>query len=268
MTFLLILLPILSCGGNGMKKSMLFFTILLFLIIIVAITILTNNIQSFADMSKYEEVSFKNAMVTGDIVNVRLGPGLSYPVVCKVNQDEVLRVYAKINGWYIIQNKDNYVGMVCGDYVKPYTASSSQPKVNTKNTLSSKLTPEEQELLKLINEARKKVGVRLLKVDSKLIKTSRSKAEEMIKKNYFAHTSPTYGSPFSMMKQYGVIYRAAGENLAGNVSVKGAFESLMKSEGHRKNILNKNFNYVGIGVVESKTYGKILVQHFVGRSIQ
>ncbi|HHY23587.1 MAG TPA: SCP-like extracellular protein, partial [Clostridiaceae bacterium] len=72
-------------------------------------------------------------------------------------------------------------------------------------------------------------------------------------------------SPFDMMKQFGISFRTAGENIAGNRTVEGAFKAWMNSEGHRKNILNGNFNYTGIGIVESSTYGKILVQQFIGR---
>ncbi len=68
-----------------------------------------------------------------------------------------------------------------------------------------------------------------------------------------------------MMRQYGLEFKAAGENIAGNETVEGAFEAWMSSDGHKKNILNSNFNYIGIGVASSKTYGKVLVQQFIGR---
>jgi uncharacterized protein YkwD len=68
-----------------------------------------------------------------------------------------------------------------------------------------------------------------------------------------------------MMRQYGLEFRAAGENIAGNESVEGAFKAWMSSDAHKKNILNKNFTHVGIGVSSSKTYGKIFVQQFIGK---
>jgi uncharacterized protein YkwD len=56
-------------------------------------------------------------------------------------------------------------------------------------------------------------------------------------KGYFSHTSPTYGSPFDMIRAAGVQYRYAGENIARNISVDAAMPAFMSSDGHRKNIL-------------------------------
>lgn len=94
---------------------------------------------------------------------------------------------------------------------------------------------------------------------------ARIKAQDMVDSNYFSHTSPTYGSPFNMMKSFGISYKTAGENIAGNSSNSGAVNAWMNSEGHRTNILNSSFNYTGIGVVKSPKYGKIYVQMFIGK---
>lgn len=104
-----------------------------------------------------------------------------------------------------------------------------------------------------------------LKIDNELQKIARIKAQEMVDKNYFSHTSPTYGSPFDMMKSFGISYKSAGENIAGHSSNSGAVEAWMNSSGHRANILNSSFNYTGIGVVSSPKYGKIYVQMFIGK---
>ena len=87
----------------------------------------------------------------------------------------------------------------------------------------------------------------------------------MVSNNYFSHTSPTYGSPFDMLKSYKVSYKTAGENIAGNSSNSGAVNAWMNSSGHRANILNSSFTYTGIGVVSSPKYGKIYVQMFIGK---
>ena len=94
---------------------------------------------------------------------------------------------------------------------------------------------------------------------------ARLKSQDMIDNNYFSHNSPTYGSPFDMMKSYDIKYVYAGENLAGNPSIQDAHESLMNSQGHRENILNPNFTHIGIGVREGSKYGKMITQMFVGR---
>ena len=87
----------------------------------------------------------------------------------------------------------------------------------------------------------------------------------MVANNYFSHTSPTYGSPFDMLKNFKVSYRTAGENIAGNATNSGAVNAWMNSSGHKANILNNSFNYTGIGVVKSPKYGKIYVQMFIGK---
>ena len=87
----------------------------------------------------------------------------------------------------------------------------------------------------------------------------------MVNNNYFSHTSPTYGSPFDMMKSFGIKYNTAGENIAGNSNNSAAVTAWMNSEGHRKNILTNGFNYTGVGVVNGSKYGKIYVQMFIGK---
>ena len=94
---------------------------------------------------------------------------------------------------------------------------------------------------------------------------ARIKAQDMVNSGYFSHTSPTYGSPFDMLKSFKVSYRTAGENIAGNSTNTGAVNAWMNSEGHKANILNNSYNYTGIAVVSSPKYGKIYVQMFIGR---
>ncbi len=80
------------------------------------------------------------------------------------------------------------------------------------------------------------------------------KSQDMATNNYFSHDSPTYGSPFDMMRSLGISYSYAGENIAKHMSVKSAHDGFMNSPGHRANVLNKNFNKVGLGFVEKGNY--------------
>ncbi len=127
------------------------------------------------------------------------------------------------------------------------------------------ISEDEQELLNLVNKARADAGVKPLEFDKELMNVARLKAKDMVENNYFSHQSPTYGSPFDMMRQFGISFKTAGENIAGNQTVEGAFKLWMNSESHTKNILNSNFNYTGIGIVPSSTYGKVIVQQLIGR---
>ena len=91
-------------------------------------------------------------------------------------------------------------------------------------------------MLELVNRERQQRGLSPLEVDLAVTAEARKKSQDMIDKNYFGHTSPTYGSPFQQLSQAGISYRAAGENLAGAPSVDRAHTSLMNSSGHRANI--------------------------------
>ncbi|WP_349409702.1 CAP domain-containing protein [Pseudalkalibacillus sp. SCS-8] len=143
-----------------------------------------------------------------------------------------------------------------------------QPEQKQTNETSSKaefqLTADEQQMLNLVNEERQKAGLAPLKADPELTKMARVKSQDMIDNNYFSHNSPTYGSPFEMMDQFGIEYNTAGENIAGNSSVQGAHTSLMNSDGHRANILGSQYTKIGIGIVDGGPYGKMFTQAFTG----
>lgn len=109
----------------------------------------------------------------------------------------------------------------------------------------------ELEVLRLVNVERQKEGLSPLTSSSKFSNVARKKSEDMAVKGYFSHTSPTYGSPFEMMKTFGIPYRTAGENIAkGQTSAASVMRAWMNSSGHRANIMNPSFNKIGIGMYE------------------
>ena len=99
--------------------------------------------------------------------------------------------------------------------------------------------------------------------DKALTNVAQIKADDMVKNNYFSHTSSSYGSPFEMMQGFGISYKSAGENIAGNPSITDAVNSWLASSTHKTNLLSKNFNYIGIGLTKSNTYGYIIVAMFI-----
>ncbi|MCT4593447.1 MAG: CAP domain-containing protein [Anaeromicrobium sp.] len=140
--------------------------------------------------------------------------------------------------------------------------NTTQP---TTDTNSNSLTAQEKEMVDLVNQARAQNNLPALKVDMELTKVARTKSQDMIDNNYFSHNSPTYGSPFDMMKKFGINYVKAGENIAGNQSVKGAHDTLMNSPGHRKNILSPDFTHIGIGIRKGGQYGNMFTQMFISK---
>jgi uncharacterized YkwD family protein len=126
------------------------------------------------------------------------------------------------------------------------------------------LTAEEQQMWQLVNMERTSRGLNALQIHPGLVKLARMKSQDMITHNYFSHQSPTYGSPFDMMRREGISYRFAGENLAGAPTVERAHTALMNSPGHRANILNPNFTHIGIGIIDGGMFGKMFTQMFIG----
>lgn len=221
-------------------------------------------------MTHYQNVGTTTGIVTASALNVRQGPGTNYKVVTMIYKNEYIRIFAQIGDWYVIQTDNDYIGMVSKKYVRLiYPTGGAADNTGTTNnqetTNSNGLTQDEQEVFDLVNAQRTAAGLSALKIDSELQNVARAKAQDMVDNNYFSHTSPTYGSPFDMMKSFGISYKAAGENIAGNSSNSGAVNAWMNSEGHRANILSNSYNYTGIGVVSSPKYGKIYVQLFMGK---
>lgn len=124
---------------------------------------------------------------------------------------------------------------------------------------------EAEAVLNLVNDERAKAGLKPLKMSEELRSIANLKAKDMADNNYFSHTSPTYGSPFQMLQDFGVHYSAAGENIAaGQKTPQEVMNAWLNSSGHRANILNANFDTLGVGVYHGGTYGVYWVQEFTG----
>ena len=136
-------------------------------------------------------------------------------------------------------------------------------QVLTIPTTDSSVLAYEKEVVRLVNEIRAKNGLRELTYDWELSRVARIKSEDMRDNKYFSHTSPVYGSPFQMMKSFGITYRSAGENIArGQATPQAVVNAWMNSSGHRANILNSSFTRIGVGYAAN---GKYWTQMFIGK---
>jgi len=161
----------------------------------------------------------------------------------------------------------------------PVQPAPTKPAVPTTNPTPAPTTPatqpsqggtfqpvgmnaEETLMLQLINSERQKNGLKPLQPMDKLNELARLKSQDIIDKNYFSHTSPTYGSFASMVYNAGIRYRSVGENLAKARNANHAFILLMASSGHKANILNPNFTHLGLGIIKDK-YGVVVTQLFI-----
>jgi uncharacterized YkwD family protein/spore coat assembly protein SafA len=135
-------------------------------------------------------------------------------------------------------------------------------QVLTIPTLSTTVSAYEAEVIRLVNDIRTQNGLKALTTNWELSRVARYKSQDMLDKKYFSHTSPTYGSPFDMIKAFGLTYRAAGENIAyGYSTPTKVVDGWMNSPGHKANILNKNYTQIGVGYVAN---GHYWTQMFMG----
>ncbi|WP_396334475.1 CAP domain-containing protein [Alkalihalobacillus sp. MEB130] len=113
----------------------------------------------------------------------------------------------------------------------------------------------EQQVIELTNVERRNNGLSDLQLDRSLSNVARVKSQDMQENNYFSHTSPTYGSPFDMIRDFDISYQSAAENIAqGQRSAEEVVQAWMNSEGHRANILNGSFTHIGVGYHENGHY--------------
>lgn len=130
-------------------------------------------------------------------------------------------------------------------------------------TLDTSVTDYEQAVIRLVNEIRQKNGLKALSYDWELSRVARFKSQDMKDNRYFAHSSPVYGTPFQMIRNFGISFRSAGENIARGYSTPQAVvNGWMNSSGHRANILNAGYTHIGVGYVSGGNYW---TQMFIGK---
>ncbi|RUS42894.1 SCP-like extracellular [Cohnella sp. AR92] len=140
-------------------------------------------------------------------------------------------------------------------------ARTAAPVQSANPPSSASASAFEQQVLDLVNKERQSGGLNALTMDSKLVEVARAKAKDMHDNNYFDHQSPTYGSPFDMMKSFGVSYQSAGENIAkGQTSPEQVMSQWMNSPGHKANIMNGSYTKIGVGYMPTGEW----VQEFTG----
>jgi uncharacterized protein, YkwD family len=239
------------------------------------------------ESSYYKAGDIQKIKITADQANIRTGCSSDSPVAQTANKDNTFDVVNQVADWFAVKLPDNRIGFVPKNQSKPIVSDAKSPEVSpgnpgttpqgatsqgttapktpTAQTNSSTLTDAEQQMVKLVNDARTQNNLPELKVDMQLCNVARIKSQDMIDNNYFSHSSPKYGSPFDMMKSFGVNFVQAGENIAGNQNVQTAENALMNSPGHRKNILSSDFTHIGIGIRNGGPYGSMFTQEFISK---
>jgi uncharacterized YkwD family protein len=146
----------------------------------------------------------------------------------------------------------------------PKATTNTKPATTTTNsTPSGNYREFQKRVIDLVNKERAAAGLKALSENTQLDKVATLKSEDMAKLGYFSHTSPTYGSPFDMLKQFGISYTAAGENIAyGQSTPEEVMNGWMNSPGHRANILNANYTQIGVGIAKKPNGQLVWTQTF------
>ena len=251
-----------------------------------------DNLDGNRISATYEVVDFSYITINSDSLNVRTGAGTKYPSIGSVKSGQKIRALGKLDGWYVITlpgsgkigcipsanakpygttdaNRTRYIGTINPPPV-PNTATGGRAEAgdaggDTAAAGSGAMSSEESKILQLVNAERSKAGAKALVSSGDCTRLARMKSKDMADKNYFGHQSPTYGSPFDMLKSNKITYMYAGENIAMNQSADAAFKAWMNSEGHKKNILNPNFTELGVGIAPKGNGSYIYTQLFIGR---
>lgn len=120
----------------------------------------------------------------------------------------------------------------------------------------------EQEVFDLVNQIRAENGLEPFVYNETLAGTARAHSQDMIDRNFFSHTNPDGEDPFDRMRDNGLSFSMAAENIAaGQRTPEEVVNSWMNSEGHRANILG-GCEELGVGLALGGSYGYYWTQCF------
>lgn len=137
------------------------------------------------------------------------------------------------------------------------------PPSNGDDYTTPSISAQEENAFILLNQDRIANGLPALALDPVLSQIARAKSRDMNDKNYFSHTSPTYGSASEMLRHFGYSFTSVGENIAHHATVEKSQAAFMSSSGHRRNILGSQWSKVGIGVWKDSQGFVYVTQLFV-----
>ena len=155
----------------------------------------------------------------------------------------------------LLSKKNSFLEKILQKFVNKDANEEITVPSKPENEADSSISDYEKKVVTLVNAERAKYGLSALKISLELTNGARLKSLDMHDRRYFSHTSPTYGSPFAMMKSLGITYRTAGENIARGYSTADAVvKAWMNSESHRANILNASYTEIGVGYIADGNY--------------
>ena len=144
---------------------------------------------------------------------------------------------------------------------KPVETPVNKPAETPVDTNADQATKFTEEVVRLVNIERTNAGLSTVSMDSKVKEAAQVRAVEI--KTLFEHKRPNGTSCFTALTEKGVTYRGCGENIAyGQRSPEDVMKGWMNSDGHRANILKKEFTHIGVGYFQDTNGTKHWTQLF------
>lgn len=222
-------------------------------------------------------VAVKHGISLNDLITAN--PQIKNPSLIVTGQ--IINIPSTSTSTYIVKPGDTMWGIAIKNGVSLNDLITSNPQIknpsfitpgqliNLPGSTNVPIVPDnvrdlETEVIRLVNIARLDNGLNALFEDINLSNVARVKSKDFVTNNYFSHNSPTYGSPFDMLKAFGIKFSAAAENIAnGQKTANEVMNSWMSSSGHRANILNANYNKIGVGVARDNNGNLYWTQMFI-----
>ena len=192
---------------------------------------------------------------------------LALSITMSIPASAAVKTYTVVSGdtiWKIAQKFEIGVNELIK--ANPQIKNPEYINVGDKITIpeGAPLATLEDEVIRLVNAERDRYGLPALEKNWQVARVARLKAQDMIDNKYFSHNSPTYGSPFNMLENFGLRFSSAAENIAnGHKSAAEVMRSWMSSPGHRANILSRTVTQIGVGAAKAANGTLYWIQMFI-----
>ncbi len=143
------------------------------------------------------------------------------------------------------------------------------PLIQLMPWLTAGVSAQESEILRLVNDERRRAGETPLRTSERLTLASRGHSYDMALRRYLGHDGPAGDTPQERVRSAGIdsvklgenVYQESGEEL--HDLARRAVRQWMASPGHRANILSPDFNATGVGVARAADGTTYVTQDFV-----
>ncbi len=133
--------------------------------------------------------------------------------------------------------------------------AKAQSEATKAVTSGANLNGLEAQMLNLINNVRAQHGLGQLTVVQSLTDIARTRCQDMVSRGYFSHYTPEGTTFFNIMRNNGISWSNAGENLGNSnpasYGTPNAFiNAWLGSPSHRDNMLRSHYKYIGVGIID------------------